>query len=104
MRKADFVSTYPNTATRQQAGNRDRNCSGTRRFKTDSLSRHCRPDRTTGVHYWEVGLGYVLHPGFDMPPLMLTADGSDAAVLDGRSKKMILTSYSFYGVLPQGLW
>lgn len=29
----------------------------------------------------EAGIGYVLKPGFDMPPLMLTADELDAAIL-----------------------
>ncbi len=32
----------------------------------------------------EAGLGYVLDPGFDMPPLMLTPDEVEAAVLGAR--------------------
>lgn len=32
----------------------------------------------------EAGLGYVLDPGFDMPPLMLTSDEVEAAVLGAR--------------------
>ncbi len=32
----------------------------------------------------EAGVGYVLEPGFDMPPLMLTADEIEAAVLGAQ--------------------
>jgi|GEM_PF-5444399 len=29
----------------------------------------------------EAGIGYILEPGFDVPPLMLTVDGLDAAIM-----------------------
>ena len=54
------------------------------RPQAHSLSRHRRPDGPAGADPRRGRIGYILEDGFDLPPLMLTADEIEAAVLGAQ--------------------
>jgi hypothetical protein len=75
------ISDHSNPPPVEQPDHRRGACRRARDVQAKRLSRHRFAHRAAGTNPREARLGYVLEGGFDLPPLMLTSDEVEAAVL-----------------------